>query len=182
MTIFAISDTHIGHKNVLKYSGRPFKTIEEHDEALVNNWNGVVGDSDCVYHLGDVGLCEVDYLARVLKRLKGNIFLIKGNHDDNIEKYPQLKSRFVWIKDLHFLKLREEKQAIMLCHYAMKTWRNSHHGSWHLYGHSHGTLPEDQKSLSFDVGVDCWGYTPVSLEQIKNKMLSKLPTSSYSTT
>jgi calcineurin-like phosphoesterase family protein len=43
-----------------------------------------------------------------------------------------------------------------------------HHGAWHLYGHSHGALPPYGKS--FDVGVDCWNYKPVSFEQVQEKM------------
>jgi hypothetical protein len=32
-------------------------------------------------------------------------------------------------------------QPIVLCHYAMRVWNRSHHGAWHLYGHSRGNLP-----------------------------------------
>jgi calcineurin-like phosphoesterase family protein len=55
----------------------------------------------------------------------------------------------------------------------MRVWNHSHHGSWHLFGHSHGTLTDDTDSLSLDVGVDCWGYSPVSMEQLDAKMATK---------
>lgn len=51
---YFISDLHIGHTNVLSFDNRPFKSIEEHDEALIKNWNSVVGMDDDVYLLGDI--------------------------------------------------------------------------------------------------------------------------------
>jgi calcineurin-like phosphoesterase family protein len=70
------------------------------------------------------------------------------------------------------LEIAVEGQDITLCHYALRVFNKSHHGSWHLYGHSHGTLPDDPNSLSFDVGVDCHNYFPISLDQVK-KIMSK---------
>jgi calcineurin-like phosphoesterase family protein len=40
-------------------------------------------------------------------------------------------------------------------------------------GHSHGTLPDLETSRSFDVGVDCWDFYPVSYEEVAAKMASK---------
>ena len=39
---YFISDLHIGHKNVLSFDQRAFKTIEEHDSTLIENWNNTV--------------------------------------------------------------------------------------------------------------------------------------------
>ena len=60
--------------------------------------------------------------------------------------------------------------GIWLSHYAHRTWPRLHRGDLHLYGHSHGTLPGDSRSL--DVGVDCWGYRPVTLAEIRERMAS----------
>lgn len=51
---YYISDLHIGHTNALAFDARPFKTIEENDETIKNNWNSVVGLDDDVYLLGDI--------------------------------------------------------------------------------------------------------------------------------
>ncbi len=64
-------------------------------------------------------------------------------------------------------------QDIVMLHYSMRVWNKSHHGSWHLYGHSHGTLPDDPNSLSIDVGVDCHNYQPISYDEIKSIMSKK---------
>ena len=47
----------------------------------------------------------------------------------------------------------------------MRVWRSSHHGAWHLYGHSHGGLPPHGKSL--DVGLMNHNYRPISFDEVK---------------
>jgi len=64
-------------------------------------------------------------------------------------------------------------QQIILCHYAMRVWDKSHWGIWHLYGHSHGSLPDDPRSLSYDVGVDKNNFTPLLFEEVKEIMSKK---------
>lgn len=84
--IFFISDTHFGHANMLKFSNydgtrmRPFDSIEELDELMVQNWNEMVKPTDKVYHLGDVCYrCKNE--NQILARLNGDKVLIRGNHD-----------------------------------------------------------------------------------------------------
>lgn len=50
----------------------------------------------------------------------------------------------------------------------MRVWNGSHHGSIMLYGHSHGNLPGNNQST--DVGVDCWDYSPCSLDQVVERL------------
>ena len=78
---------------------------------------------------------------------------------------------FEWIRDVY--TVRVGKQSIFLSHYAHRVWDKSHHGVYHLYGHSHGTLPDLNDSLSFDVGVDCHNYTPLSFEEVTSIMNKK---------
>jgi calcineurin-like phosphoesterase family protein len=78
--IFLTSDSHFGHFNVIKYCNRPFTTVEEMNEALIANWNAVVGQEDIVFHLGDFSFHE-RYVEEFLSRLNGYKFLILGNHD-----------------------------------------------------------------------------------------------------
>jgi predicted phosphohydrolase len=75
------ADSHWGHRNILTLPpGRPFTTIEEHDQVLIENWNRVVSPGDQVMHLGDVSL-SVPVMERVVAQLNGDITLIPGNHD-----------------------------------------------------------------------------------------------------
>jgi calcineurin-like phosphoesterase family protein len=62
-----------------------------------------------------------------------------------------------------------QPQVIVLCHYSMQAWELSNHGSWHLFGHTHGRLKGI--GMSFDVGVDCTDFVPLSLDQVVEKMM-----------
>ena len=44
---------HFEHNNVIRYDNRPFDTITQMDEVLINNWNARISDKDTVYVLGD---------------------------------------------------------------------------------------------------------------------------------
>jgi calcineurin-like phosphoesterase family protein len=166
--VFFTADTHFFHRLATKL--RNFASIEEMNETLVERWNSVVSCGDRVYHLGDVSLGKPEETADLLARLNGQIYLVRGNHDSTAEN-GKCKGRFVWQKDLFYLDIGGQK--IMLCHYAMRTWRNAYRGTWMLYGHSHGSLPESETSRSFDVGVDPWNLTPISFEQVAEKMATK---------
>lgn len=178
MNTFFTSDTHFSHRNIIKYCNRPFKDEKEMDETLIMNWNSVVRPEDTIYHLGDVGFTDEDKLYRILKRLNGSIHLIWGNHDKVIKKSNLLRSRFDSTSELKKVYIQDDRHPkgryeITLCHFAMRVWDKSHHGSLHLYGHSHGTLPDDPTALSLDVGVDSWDFRPVSLDQINATMKNK---------
>lgn len=175
MTTWFTADTHFGHSNIIQYSNRPYTGAKDMDEQLIQSWNACVGPEDEVYHLGDVGLCDPVYMRKILNRLHGKIYLIRGNHE---KAAMACTDRFEWVKDYHELVIEDktaarERRLIVLMHYAMRVWNASHHGSWHLYGHSHGSLPDDPNALAFDVGVDCHGFKPLSLHEVSQIMSRK---------
>ncbi len=176
--IWFTSDYHIGHWNILTLGkGRPFANLEEMHAAIADRHNAVVRAGDLIYNLGDFGLkIKWDELLRFRRRLMGNIYFVSGNHDSvTKEMFRHVPDAFVWMKKLETIKPKiEGVPPITLCHYALRTWPGSHKGHYALYGHSHGMLPED-RSLSFDIGVDCWDFAPVSIEQVQQKMKAKLP-------
>lgn len=168
MTVWFTSDLHFGHANVIWYCNRPFVDVEAMNDALVDNWNRVVKPGDEVWVVGDFAFAKPDAAAAIRKRLSGNVHLIRGNHDrDNVVK----RCAFASVHDLHRIKVGE--QNIVLCHYAMVVWEKSHYGSWMLYGHSHGSLPDRPNSLTIDVGVDAHGYRPISYEEVAAIMAKK---------
>jgi len=161
--IWFTSDTHFNHKNCLLFR-KQFASLDEMNDLMIERWNERVRPGDRVYHLGDFALGPVEEARKIAERLNGQIYLIRGNHERVAEKLD----RWIWIKDYFGLKVGDQK--IYLCHYAFRTWNCMHHGSWHLHGHSHGSLPELETSRSFDVGVDCWEFRPISYDQVAAKM------------
>lgn len=146
------------------------------DKQLIKNWNELVNLGDLVFHLGDFTFGDVSDWEYYRNQLNGNIVLIKGNHDK--VQNGQIKHLFDGIYDFLEIKVRDDTtykgwQNITLCHYALKVWDKSHHGSFSLFGHSHNTLPDDPNSLSFDVGVDCHDYKPISYARVKEIMATK---------
>jgi calcineurin-like phosphoesterase family protein len=197
---FFISDTHFNHGNIIKYSFRPFlddvgkeillrlnqgdpkakvqwkehrlpqENILAHDEALIENWNGLVYPGHKVYCIGDFAFAKPDKIREILGRLNGLIHLIRGNHDKNIS---QVKDCFVWIKDYYELNIEDDDanrgtQLIVLSHYAFRVWNKSHYGSFSIFGHSHSSLedPNYDNRLTMDVGVDA---TAIRMEQEHGK-------------
>ncbi len=154
--VFFTSDTHFGHANVLKFcpdTRMNLKDIDEADERLITNWNNQVGDNDIVFHLGDVAFNPSQPIAEILKRLKGKIYLIAGNHDK--KDYLKRTGRFEGIYDYLKLKLTGIDQKFILFHYPIYSWDLRHYGSIHLHGHTHGNLPRwEADGRVMDVGID----------------------------
>jgi calcineurin-like phosphoesterase family protein len=155
--------SYFGHANVIKSCNRPFSSVEEMNEGLIANWNSVVKNGDEVWHIGDFAWKE-NIIPGILKRLNGSIHLVRGNHDaESHEKL--LKFGFASVHEAYYMRRGDDR--IYLHHYACRVWRNSVHGAWHLFGHSHGN--RDDLGKSTDVGVDCWNFTPVSVETLREK-------------
>jgi len=163
MKIFVTADNHFDHTNIIKHCNRPFRDVNEMNETMIDNWNRVVSDGDRVYVIGDFAWKNPEFW---LKQLKGNKILIKGNHD-----HKQNIAGWFYVRDK--LETKIEGQKLTLHHYQQAEWESSFHGSWHLYGHSHGNAVEHDHKLSFDVGVDLWDFTPIEWPQIQAKMRDK---------
>jgi len=175
------ADTHFNHSNIIKYSNRPFKDAKEMDKELIKRWNEKCNNQSLVYHLGDVFFSnDIRYFDDIISQLNfERLVVIRGNHDRCFDDW--MKSRRP--KNIHFYGSHYETKVnahdFTLNHYAMRVWNKSHHGAYHLYGHSHGTLPDLPESRSFDVGVDCHNYYPLTFEEVMEIMAKKTWKSPY---
>ncbi len=180
--LFFTSDTHFNHANILDYCQRPFDNIEQMNEALINNWNRVVGKNDIVFHLGDFSFGGAAYWNNILDRLNGKIHLVVGNHDLRNMR-PSIMSRFECVAMQMYIEV--EEQPIYLNHNPFLCYGGSYDNVWQLFGHVHtrqNNTGQDAPRLNvlfptqYDVGVDANNYTPVSFRQIKdiiNKQIRK---------
>ena len=185
---FYIADLHLGHSNIIKFDNRPFESVEEMDQTLIDNWNKVVSDEDTVYILGDFcwSKSELEW-AKILNKLKGEKVLIKGNHD---LKYfsSSLQPMFKYIKD--YDEVKDNGKRVILSHYPIPFYRGAYNPDIvHLYGHIHTTLENNfmehireyidknddrgqskHKRQFYNVGcmLPYMNYTPRTLEEIIN--------------
>lgn len=171
--IWFSSDLHMGHRNVIDYSSRPWSTLEEMNEGLIQNWNSLVKPQDTVYFLGDFCLTsKIELVDEWLGRFNGEWRIVAGNHDQGwLRKISKLKnvSKIKWVRDYaeRTFTVDGEKHKFVLMHFPLMFWHGSHYGSIHLHGHCHGGVQELNKGLRrMDVGVDCNDWYPVALEEI----------------
>lgn len=215
-SIWFSSDWHYGHGNIVKgvstwdnkSACRDFNTLEEHNETLIENINRVVKKDDIIYMAGDVAFGGKQNIYELWKRLNcKNIHLTLGNHDHHIRKNATLiddkggeikvQSLFLSVNDIITKKIVNEK--FVICHYAMRTWENGHHGAIMLFGHSHGSLPQYEVSLrttihdmnpqdivkvtdqiykfkTMDIGVDTHPeFRPYHIDEIRGLMANRVP-------
>lgn len=179
--IYFSSDWHLGHANIIRYDGRPFKTVEEMDLTIITNVTNLLKKGDSLYYLGDFGMTrstnDLEGHMKALALTEANLFFIKGNHDkrDTVRLYQKYGT---YLGEQKKIKIADKEapnglQEIVLNHYAMRVWDKSHRDVWHLYGHSHHSLPELEDSLSFDVGINGWAYVPLPYSFVKEKMNAK---------
>lgn len=167
--IWFTSDFHFGHFNIIRYRNRPFTTAQEMDEMIANRLNECVKPNDVLYFLGDFCLGRVEQVTVYRKRITcKTIHFIEGNHDKGTRKLQHLFASWGLLSEVHVAK-----QRIVLCHYAMRVWPHHAQGAWHLYGHSHGNLPDEPLSFSLDVGVDTHDFRPWHFDEIRSTMKAK---------
>jgi len=173
---FFTADWHINHKFILTAGkGRPFKSLEEMQETLIKKWNNKVSKGDDVYCLGDMFWSLNEYqIQKIMDKLNGKKHLITGNHD---KLAPYVKSNR-WVEITNYKEISEDNKKVVLTHFPIFEWQWFYNDSYHLYGHTHGTLNLAQYTLQrkrpngncWDVGVDNNNYEPVSFEEIKKKI------------
>lgn len=161
------SDYHWGHKNVLEYDKRPFESIEDHDKHIVECHNKIVRPTDHFWFLGDLSLGDMKEAELLLRDMNGIKHFIKGNHDHNetIDIYKRCG-----IYHGEQITIVIDGQKIILNHCRMYVWPNSHHGSWNIHGHSHGTLDKAPWGKSIDAGINIRDYHPLSYPDISSLM------------
>lgn len=163
--IWFTSDSHFFHENFLKFKDkegnliRPFKSVEEMNDIMVQNWVRVVRPQDKIYHLGDLTFRYHHAFNVLMGLLPGHKRLVLGNHDR--PKNPNLFRRFekvygVW-RGFHEYGFTCSHIPLML-----KSLRD---GNVNVHGHIHEKLMEDPHYIN--VCVEQTNYTPIHLDEIR---------------
>lgn len=170
---WVIADTHFGHAGVCKFMRedgsklRPWTDPEEMDEALIDNWNKVVGEFDRVYLLGDVVINR--RCLHTLYRLKGKKVLVKGNHDifalnDYLPHFDDIRA--------YVVKVGKEKQKTILSHIPVHPESLGRFGM-NIHGHLHSNVVKNMSGIVDQryvcVSVEHINFTPITLEEAMSR-------------
>ncbi len=166
---FYIADTHFGHEAIIGLCKRPFNSVREIDDYLVDAWNSTVKQTDIVYHLGDFSFGGAAHAKQIFRRLNGRKILILGNHDiDRDGGVLDYLADLAWDQaPTPALITSDCSERLYLSHYAHRTWPASNKGSYHFYGHSHGTLPHVGNSRDVGVDLEDVAYTPRTFQHLR---------------
>jgi len=158
MSLYITADQHWGHRNIIAYCSRPFKSVEEMDKVMIDNWNSVISKNDVVIHLGDFCLCYNNQQLKELRdNLNGTIFLLLGNHD-----HPTRLQNFnIFVFDsLYSEGVNILNNNLIFSHRPL--WKIPD-GKVNVHGHIH-----DKPSYGryLNVSVDVCNFTPIALEEV----------------
>lgn len=172
MTNYYIADTHFGHANIIRFCNRPFESVEQMDEFMIDAWNARVGVDDDVYIVGDFCFRNAVSAKTILEQLAGRKHLIIGNHDKKWMKTVNLSDFFVEV-DHALHAVDESNRQVWMCHYPCMTWPGARYEtSFHVYGHIHNNTNDafwpllKTYSNALNAGVEVNGYKPVTLEEL----------------
>ena len=188
---FITADTHFYHDAIIHLGHRP----TDFNERIIENWNKVVGKHDKVLHLGDLILDNKEKAMELGKRLRGEKYLIIGNHDGHSDSwyrdcgftvvepiYKQFKDKY----DRRINVLFTHEPVIPLPYLAMEPpIEDVVQGLWfNIHGHIHSSIPhcfagENHRGIAttnhhYDVGVDAHNFELVPLYTILDYFFSTI--------
>lgn len=101
MSVYVTADLHLGDERVIQFERTCFKTVEEHDKAIIEGINSVVDADDTLYILGDVGFFSsshpLEKLIKQVSKIKGHKIFVKGNHD----RFGLLDAKRMGFEEIH---------------------------------------------------------------------------------
>lgn len=180
--IWLTSDWHFSHRGIVKFEKngkpvRPWDTIEEMDEALIERHNKVVKPNDRVYHLGDAVINRS--ALKQIGRLNGEKILIKGNHD-----VFRLNEYAPYFKDIRGVAELGGKESFVLTHVPVHPRELAPYGRWkgNIHGHLHTERVMKEvvdgswygrhteiDPLYLCVSMEQIDFTPISFEDAKKR-------------
>lgn len=167
MKIWFTSDFHLNHNKPFIYEARGFSSIEEHDEVIIENYNSLIKDDDQVYILGDCYMgSDHEKAIQYLKKLKGNKFLIYGNHDTDNKLTLFAKEKI--FQSIYFgNRLQTGKKIFLLSHYPQLVVNyEDKFPIYSIHGHNHSKEKFGSVYHCYNVCLDAHNCYPVNIDTI----------------
>jgi len=164
--IWLIADTHFEHRNIIRYAGRPFLSIEEMNHAMIVGWQNTVKPTDLIIHLGDFGFGPAECLREILDRLPGRKLIILGNHDRGADAMMALGFHAAIAAG----EITFQGQRFGLSHRPPDDIPPGCRGVFHGHIHAHDSPTPRHLNLC----VEHWEYRPISLRTASKALSAQL--------
>jgi len=190
MARYFTADLHLGHRNIIDYSSRPFRDADHMNDALVERWNNTVAPMDDVIVLGDFAMGRIDETLPIAGLLNGRKVLLAGNHDRCWRGHKKgVDAATVRYLDAGFAEIWQGSVEldiggvrVVACHFPYRGDSQDHdqyvahrpvdEGAWLLHGHVHQRWKTREQMIN--VGVDVWDYAPVA-ERALAELITRRP-------
>jgi calcineurin-like phosphoesterase family protein len=163
MVQFVTSDTYLGREKILSIFKRPFKTVEEMNETIIDRWNSKVSKGDIVYHLGNFfwdPMTATDYI----ESLNGKIVIFPTQNDLAAIELSRSHPEKIELYTSSILEIPES--GIVMGHYPMEDWNGKKNGTVHLHGHSLEYKTDFSIMKRVNCCTDSWDFYPVEIGAI----------------
>ena len=155
------SDHHFGHKNIIRFSDRPFNDLDEMREHMVANHNDYVKPDDVCIFVGDFAFLPDEKANEILHRMQGYKILVIGNHDWNKKKVKKLH-----FDETHLIKhIWKDGMDFVFTHYPMGT-DVLIEPFFNVHGHEHVAHTYTDTLQHFNVNVEFTGFRPKLFQDI----------------
>ena len=168
--VFIWSDHHFGHKNIIRFSQRPYPDLESMNHCLIGNNNKLVEDNDICIWAGDVGFMADKHINEYLAECKGYKILVIGNHDFNKKKLRKLD-----FDEIHMVyHFNQHDIDFAITHYPMA---NLPRNVINIHGHTHGEIYSSSQchpAQHINISVECTQYHPLLLADVVQQGKTRL--------
>lgn len=167
--IFLSADHHLGHFNILRFTGRPYKTVKEMDKDFIRRWNEIIpARNSIIYYPGDLAFRSAKSINYYKEQLNGEIILIKGNHDKQktlrefewYQKLPIIIGEFTCLLNHRPCYPKEDPDP----YHDNDPGIDPDKYDFIISGHTH--KPPLWRWKSLNVGVDLNNYYPWHIDQV----------------
>lgn len=159
---YVISDCHWFHSRLAFDFGlrTQFKSIDEMNETIFDNWCETISENDVIFHLGDwvIGHPNKYETAQILfDSLPGIKKFILGNHDTHLNEFTNINA----YEEPVYLEYKGK--SILLCHEPIYDFEQDYECCGHIHNNSENDKLNDNM---FNCSVEMINFTPILIDEV----------------
>ena len=165
MKVYATGNQQFGRIGAIKKYNRPFKNVEEMNNCMIDSWNNIVNEGDSVYVLGNL-FWDPLTADIIIRKLNGNIFLMKGDYDratQDVENLHENKLNII-TSEIHV----DDVNKICFSQWPLEEWKNKAKGYHSITAFPGSKYKSDHKKLRINVHCDLWSFRPIEITSVKS--------------